>query len=98
MTTDLSHLDFEPSTACDCPDCPAPAMRLVIMPHEHQGGESRAVCLEHARMAADATVRHRELVELHRATGQALRCSTCLEPLVVPTDVFQELTITEEDK
>ena len=94
MTTDLSHLDFTPSTACDCPGCPAPAVRLVIMPHEHQGGESRAVCLEHARMAAIETARHRALVELHRATGQALRCSTCLEPLVVPTDVFQELTIT----
>ena len=93
MITNLSHLDFTPSTACDCPDCPAPAVSLVIMPHEHQGGESRAVCLEHARMAADATSRDRALVALHRATGRPLRCSTCLEPLVVPSDVFQELTI-----
>ena len=35
------------------------------MPHEHQGGVSRAVCLEHARMAAIETARHRALVELH---------------------------------
>ena len=93
MTADLSHLDFEPSTACDCPDCPAPAVRLVIMPHEHEGGVSRAVCLEHARMAAIETARHRALIELHRVTDQPLRCSVCLEPLVVPTDVFQDVSL-----
>ena len=108
MTTDLSHLDFEPVMRCEAHDegrllrrrCRQRATLLVTIPHEHQLPDV-VVCQAHADECWRRLAEARALIALTNATDRKAVCITCHAEMTTDDDVMTRVEIaptTEEDK
>lgn len=108
MTTDLSHLDFEPAMRCEAHDqggvwqwrCRRRATLLVTIPHEHQLPDA-VVCQAHADECWERLAEARELIALSNATDRKAVCITCHAEMTTDDDVMTRVEMaptTEEDQ
>ena len=100
MTTDLSHLDFEPAMRCEAHDqgvlrrwrCRRRATLLVTIPHEHQLPDA-VVCQVHADECWERLAEARELIALSNATDRKAVCITCHVEMTTDADVMTRVPL-----